>query len=253
MNNIGINDNLNRDRIRKLLIIGLFGCLLTGAGDFLLGYGVPAQVDGFWEQIVATAPNLSDAQLIAGGLLGFIGLFIEGLSFFAVYRLMADAAPHYAHIYRAGIFGYLWLAPVGCHLNVAVFNLAFKYCWQVRPQAGNHLFELLYPWFGIPAYLLLIVFWVPMLVVQWKAFARGLTPYPERAKWFNLVVGALPALALAALLGPDTPLGGGIATMFLSFGNAWTFGGLLATLPSEERFAEFRASLAQRQRTLVCR
>ncbi len=242
MNTIGISNNLDRGRIAKLLRIGLVGCALTGAGDFLLGYGTPAKVDGFWDQIVATAPNLSDAQLIAGGLLGFVGLFLEALSFFAIYRLMADAAPRLAHLYRAGIFGYLWLAPVGCHMNVAVFNLAYKYAWQASPQAAHRLFELLYSWLGLPVYLLLAAFWVPMLVCQWKAFASGLTPYPPCARWFNLIVGALPALALGALLGPDTALGGAVATMFLSCGNAWTFGGLLATLPGEERFEEFRAS-----------
>ena len=32
-----------------------------------------------------------------------------------------------AHLYRAGSFGYIWLAPVGCHLNVGILNLAYKY------------------------------------------------------------------------------------------------------------------------------
>ena len=31
----------------------------------------------------------------------------------------------------------------------------------------------------------------------------------------------------------------GIGTMFLSFGSAFMFGGLLATMPSQERFDEF--------------
>ena len=35
----------------------------------------------------------------------------------------------------------------------------------------------------------------------------------------------------------------GIGTMFLSFGNAFVFGGLLATLPSEERFEAFKRKL----------
>jgi hypothetical protein len=43
---------------------------------------------------------------------------------------MADAAPRYAHLYRAGIFGYIWLAPVGCHMNVGVLNLAYKHLLQ---------------------------------------------------------------------------------------------------------------------------
>ena len=38
MNTIGINHNLDRARIKKLLSIGLFASILTGIGDFLLGY-----------------------------------------------------------------------------------------------------------------------------------------------------------------------------------------------------------------------
>ena len=36
MNTIGIDRNLDRARIRKLLMIGLFASVLTGIGDFLL-------------------------------------------------------------------------------------------------------------------------------------------------------------------------------------------------------------------------
>ena len=35
-----------------------------------------------------------------------------------------------------------------------------------------------------------------------------------------------------------------IGTTFLSVGNAFTFGGLLVTLPSQERFDEFKRSLS---------
>lgn len=36
MNTIGIDHNLDRERIRKLLMIGLYASILTGIGDFLL-------------------------------------------------------------------------------------------------------------------------------------------------------------------------------------------------------------------------
>lgn len=92
MNTIGIENNLDRARIRKLLAIGL---------------------------------------------LGMFGLFIEGLSFFGVWRLMADAASRLAHTYRSGIFFYLWLAPVGCHMNVGLLNYAYKQLWLVSPEAAH--------------------------------------------------------------------------------------------------------------------
>ncbi|MDO4867305.1 MAG: hypothetical protein Q4C10_12190 [Clostridia bacterium] len=246
MNSIGIDHNLDRARIKKLLAIGLFASILTGIGDFLLGFAENAAGNSLAASVMAGAPNLADWQMIAGGLLGFFGIFLEGLACFAVYRLMADAAPGYAHIYRAGIFGYIWLAPVGCHMNVGVLNLAYKYLLRADAALAAKAADLLFYGFSEPVYLLLILFWLPMMVVQFMAFSKGLTPYPRKARWFCVLIGAIPALALSAILGPDTALGAGIGTMFLSFGNAFMFGGLLATLPEAERFEAFEGALRGR-------
>ena len=245
MNTIGIYHNLDRARIKKLLTIGLFASVLTGIGDFLLGYAQSTGGGSLATAVLASAPNLTDGQMIAGSLLGFFGIFLEGLSYFAVYRLMADAAPRYAHLYRAGIFGYIWLAPVGCHMNVGVLNLAYKYLLQADAALAAKAADRLFYGFCEPVYLLLIVFWLPMMVVQFRAFSRGLTPYPRKARWFCVPVGAIPALVLSAILGLDTALGAAIGTMFLSFGNAFLFGGLLALLPDAERMEAFERSVCQ--------
>lgn len=62
---------------------------------------VSADANGHAEMIMTNALNLSDAQLIWGGLLGVIGLFPKGLDCFVIYLLMADSSLKYAHIYRA--------------------------------------------------------------------------------------------------------------------------------------------------------
>lgn len=239
MNTIGIDRNLDRARIRKLLVIGLFASILTGIGDFLLGFADEVPATSIATIALAGAPNLTDWQMIAGGLLGFVGIFLEGLAYFAVYRLMADAAPKYAHIYRAGIFGYIWLAPVGCHLNMGIMNLVYKYLLPLDAATADLVADRLFWGFSQPAYILLVLFWVPMMIVQFLAFSRGLTPCPKEARWFSILPGALPAVILACLIGPGTALGAGIGTMFLSFGNAFMFGGLLATLPDQDRMDAF--------------
>lgn len=245
MNTIGIDHNLNRQRIRKLLIFGVIGSVLTGIGDFLLGYGeqVSADTNGLAEMMMANALNLSDAQLIWGGLLGVIGLFLEGLACFAIYRLMADSSQKYAHIYRASIIGYFWLAPVGCHMNVGLMNYAYKRLLLLDAAVASEAANGMIWAFCVPLWVLLIAFWLPGMITQFKAFARGYTPYPARAKWFSVLVGMWPALIIAAIVGPGSALGGGIGTMFLSFGNLFMFGGLLATLPDQKRFEQFEASL----------
>ena len=247
MNTIGITHNLDRARIRKLLCIGLFGSVMTGIGDFLLGFAEETTGMGFAESIMSSAPNLSDTQLIWGGLLGAVGLFLEGLAFFAVYRLMADSSEKYAHIYRAGIFGYIWIAPIGCHMNIGLLNYAYKKLLALDTAVAAVSARIMIYAFCVPLWIILICFWLPMIVVQWKAFAKGMTPYPAYAKWFNLMIGSIPALIISAVLGLHTALGAGIGTMFLSFGNAFTFGGLLCTMPDQERFDEFEKSLQKRQ------
>ena len=243
MNTIGIDHNLDRARIRKLLAIGLFASILTGIGDFLLGYGESTTGGSIAASLMSSAPNLSDSQMIIGGLLGLFGIFLEGLSFFGIYRLMADAAPKYAHLYRAGIFGYIWLAPIGCHMNIGILNLAYKYLLEADAgQALKAADKLIYS-FSLPVYLLLVIFWLPMMIIQFKAFSEGKTPYSKKARWFCVVIGMIPALLLSLMLGPNSALGGAIGTMFLSFGNAFMFGGLLLTLPSEEEFRVFEESL----------
>ena len=71
MNTIGIDHNLDRMRIRKLLAIGLFASFLTGIGDFMLGYGAAENMGnyGLAAGVLASAPNLADRQMIVGGLL----------------------------------------------------------------------------------------------------------------------------------------------------------------------------------------
>ena len=249
MNTIGIDRNLDRARIRKLLIIGLIASVMTGAGDFLLGFGEETGGTGFAELLMSSAPNLSDAQLIWGGLLGALGLFLEGLSFFAVYRLMADAAPKYAHIYRASIFGYIWLAPIGCHMNVGLMNYAYKNLLLLDAETAARAARVMVYAFCVPLWAVLVVFWLPGLIVQFLAFSKGYTPYPVWAKWFHLFIGMLPPLLAAALIGPHTACGAGIGMTFLSCGNAFTFGGLLAALPGEERFAQFEREHKEASRT----
>ncbi|MBQ3265740.1 MAG: hypothetical protein IJH07_08185 [Ruminococcus sp.] len=188
MNMIGINNNLDRARIKKLLVIGLFASVMTGAGDFLLGFGEEIRGDSLASNVMANAVNLSDVQLIWGGLLGCIGLFLEGLAYFAVYRLMADAALKYAHIYRAGIFGYIWLAPIGCHMNVGVLNMAYKYLLMNDPALADQIGNKLLIAFSLPVWILLVIFWLPMIIIQFMAFSKELTPYPKKARWFNLFI-----------------------------------------------------------------
>lgn len=63
-NAIGIESQLDWPRIKKLMTIGLVAACLVFIGDWMLG---------------------------------LFGIFLEGLSYFGIYRLMAEKSPKHAH------------------------------------------------------------------------------------------------------------------------------------------------------------
>ena len=106
----------------------------------------------------------------------------------------------------------------------------------VRPQAeqrGRHIMITLLS-LGLVVFISAIAFFVCYLAkvrVGWLSFV------------YAVPVGMIPALILAAVLGFETAPGSAVGTMFLSFGNAFLFGGLLFSMPGEARFEEFERNV----------
>ncbi len=91
-------------------------------------------------------------------------------------------------------------------------------------------------WFLLPATLIFAVFFFLTAIVQIRAFAAGHTPLPRRCCVFSLLFG-LVWMVLLRLAG-DHALTNALATGWISAGNLWMMGGLLAAarkMPSEER------------------
>lgn len=106
-NEIGIARQLDLPRIRKLLSIGLFAAVLHFAGDMILGWGVEDETQTGILRMLSAYTGTSDGGILAAALLGLLGMALEGLACFGVYRMMVPYSPKYAHSYCAGIFGYL--------------------------------------------------------------------------------------------------------------------------------------------------
>ena len=71
MNTIGIDHNLDCPRIKKLLMIGLFGALLTLIGDCLIGAVKFPDGANLIEGYFAIALAMPTWRPILGGLIGF--------------------------------------------------------------------------------------------------------------------------------------------------------------------------------------
>ena len=120
-----LNNNPDWLRIQHLLQIGIIAALMVLIGDMILGYGVSdASMSGLARQL-SMYLHLSDSTLFWSAFLGFIGIPLEALCYFAVYRMIKPYSEKYAHLYRSGILGILAFA--GCGVHVPCLACVFFY------------------------------------------------------------------------------------------------------------------------------
>ncbi len=104
MNDTRAYHELDWERIAHLFKLGIAASLVALiGGDMLLGWGtVDESLTGI-EQYFSRYLSVSDTRIFWAALLGMIGITIETLCFFGIYRLINAVSYKTAHAYRAGL------------------------------------------------------------------------------------------------------------------------------------------------------
>ena len=220
-NPIGIDSQLDWPRIRKLFRIGLFASVLHLIADMLLGWGVQDTSLSGIERMFSAYGELGNSAIYAAATIGMLGIILEGLSYFGVYRLMAAQSPKHAHRYRSGILGYLMFYPFGFHVIVCII------VYLGRNGAAS-LVDNLERYFFLPGYALFWIFFIVLTITQISAFAKGKTPYPKWCWVFSILVG-MAATKLINVFG-NRPLVNAVDCAWMAVGNLWMFAGLLVMM-----------------------
>lgn len=224
-NTIGIDSTVDWVRIRKLLRIGLMAGCMVFAGDMILGYGVyDDSLTGFGKTLSAKITK-TDMQLFWAALLGFIGIPLEGLSYFGIYRLMAERSPEHAHAYRSGILGILMFGGCGVHVPCVATVYFYKQLLLAGDPRALEKTIKFGEYFLLPAMMLFLLLFLLFIVVQISAFAKGKTPYPKWCWIFSLAFGVL-AIFISKAAG-NHAFFNGLSTAWISIGDIWMTGGLL--------------------------
>lgn len=223
--------NPDWDRIAHLFKIGIFASLLALiGGDMILGWGtVDMSLDGM-EQYFSRYTDVSDVRIFWSGLLGMIGITLETMSLFGVYRIIASKSESYAHAYRAGLIGMLAFGAF-CHVMCCVTIYHHNALYRIDPGRAIEGTIMFAKYFLIPVTVIFFVFFLVMNIVQIMAFAKGHTPYPRWCWIFTMLTGLIDIAAMR-LVG-NHPWAYALSTGWLSFGSLVTFIGLLVTMPKD--------------------
>lgn len=231
----GISGGIDWKHIRRLMITGIFAAGLVMAGDMLLGYGMHDPERSGMEGFLSMYTDLSDSRIFWSAFLGLIGIPLEALCYFAVYRMIAPGTKHYAHLYRAGILGILAFGGCGVHVPCLACVFFYKYMVKISPETAVGISVRFGSFFLLPAMILFFIFWAIHQYAHIMAFSKGMTPYPEWCWIFCPAVGMALTMLLKFL--PETALRNAMTAGWISVGNLWMFGGLLALMDRAEKKA----------------
>ena len=220
------NSALDWPRIRHLMKLGMIAALMVLVGDMLLGWGVHDAAQSGMAGFLSAYLDLPDGRIFWSAFLGLIGIPLEALCYFSVYRLIKPYSEKYAHLYRGGILGVLAFAGCGVHVPCLACVFFYKYMMAASPETALDASVRFGLYFLLPGMILFFIFWAVHLIAHVAAFSKGLTPYPKWCWIFCPAVGMALTMLLKFL--PETAIRNALTAAWISIGNLWMFGGLLA-------------------------
>ena len=212
-------------RIRHLMKLGIIAAIMVLAGDMLLGWGVHDANKSGMEGFLSMYLNLSDSTIFWSAFLGLIGIPLEALCYFSIYRLIKPYSEKDAHLYRSGILGVLAFGGCGVHVPCLACVFFYKYMKTASPETALDASIRFGLYFLLPGMVLFFIFWIIHHIAHIKAFTGGHTPYPTWCWIFCPAVGMAATMLLKFL--PETSLRNAITAAWISIGNLWMFIGLL--------------------------
>lgn len=218
-------ETIDWKRVIHLFKLGIVASLLVLTGDILLGWGVGDPSVTELPVVYSRYLSVSDSRIYASALLGLVGIPMECLCWFAIYRLIQPYSPKDAHDLRAGIIGCLAFGGCGVHVPCCMAVWLLKRVYISNPESIVQEMGPWLLWFLLPATIIFIVFFFLMAIVQIKAFRNGHTPLPRYAWIFSVLFGIVIMIVMR-LIG-DYPITNALSTGWISIGNLWMMSGLL--------------------------
>ena len=213
------------DRIKHLFKLGIFASLLALiGGDMVLGWGTADMSLTGMAQYFSRYNGVSDTRIFWAATLGMIGISIETMCFFGVYRVIVACSDRYAHAFRAGLIGMLLFGPF-CHVVCCATIYQHNTIARINPDMAVEEALQFAKMFLLPVTVIFFVFFMFMNIVQIMAFAKGKTPYPKWCWVFTMLTGVFDILIMK--LAGNHAWAYALSTGWLSIGSLITFTGLL--------------------------
>lgn len=219
-----MENKANRDKITLFLIVGLIAGIVALIGDLLLGWGTYDPALSGLERKLSIYDGITDARIFWSALCGLIGITVEEIGCFAIYKRIAPKSEKTARLHLAGTLGYMLFA--GCGVHVPCLSTVFvnRYMKQTDPEMALSMTIKFGSFFLLPGIVLFLIFFILQSSAHIYAFIKGYTPYPKWCFIFCVPVGMILSVIIGKI--GNYNITNAIRCAWISIGNLFMFLGL---------------------------
>lgn len=193
-------------KMKRFLIYGMIGAILTAIGDCLLLGVDTTGASGSLGQYLASASKLSYTRIGLGGFFGFVGIPVTAFGFYVLYLLMDNKDCLLAGLYRASVYGYIALGGA-IHIICCYLVTGMKKDLETGTAAENILQAVLAEQGGyvIPSGIVFFIFYFLNVITMLMIVAKKRTILPGwmwivNPLTFKILLNAVGKLGTSAFL-----------------------------------------------------
>ena len=215
---------MDKSKIRKYLIIGLIGAIITVIGEMSQGFVATVDSSNLMMQEFETYASLPGWRHGFGSTVGAIGILLQFFGVHAIYLSFKNKDDKNSKRYKIGVFNYSVIGAI-IHILLATSLYVLK--------ISSELFMEYMIWFAMPFVIVFLIGYIWFSIIMFNKFCRNETIFPKWCCVLNPVIGKIFFNIVSALI-PISALANGISYSNMGIAAIVIFAILLSKLKKIE-------------------
>lgn len=171
---------MDKSRIRKYLIIGFIGSLITVIGEMAQGLAETVSASNTMSEMFATHASVAGWRHGFGSTVGAIGIILQFFGMYAIYLSVVDKGKKTAKLFKYGAVVYSF---VGASIHILFASAIYIY------KIGSEFLMEYMLWFVLPITVLFLVIYAWFSIIMFNLFRKGKTTFPKWCCVLNPLIG----------------------------------------------------------------
>ena len=211
---------MDKSKIKKYLIIGLIGAIITVIGEMSQGFVATVDSGNLIMQEFETYASLPGWRHGFGATVGAIGILLQYFGVYAIYLAFKNKEDKNSKRYVVGAINYSIIGAI-VHILLATSIYILK--------INSKFFMEYMIWFAMPIVIVFLVGYIWFSIIMFNKFRRNETIFPKWCCVLNPVIGKIVFNIVSALI-PFSALANGIGYSNMGISSVIMFAVLLINL-----------------------